>query len=165
MMEMPMHAEPQKEHQWLQQLVGDWTYEHECIMGPDQPPVKAKGTESVRSVGGVWVLCEGSGELPGCGAATTLMTLGYDPAKKRFVGSFIGSMMTNMWVYEGQLDASGKVLTLDTEGPSFTDEGKTAKYQDIIEINSDDHRTLSSQCLGDDGKWHGFMTAHYHRKK
>ena len=39
-----------------------------------------------------------------------------------------------------------------------------AKYQDIIEIVSDDHRTLSSQILTD-GKWHRFMTAHYRRRK
>jgi hypothetical protein len=63
------------------------------------------------------------------------------------------------------LDPSGKVLTLDTEGPSFTEEGKTAKYQDIIEVKSDDHRVLSSQSLGEDGKWHRFMTANYRRRK
>jgi Protein of unknown function (DUF1579) len=35
-----MFAEPQAEHQWLQQLAGDWTTEAECAMGPDQPPTK-----------------------------------------------------------------------------------------------------------------------------
>ena len=35
----PMTAEPTKEHQWLQQLVGEWTAEMECVMGPDQPPM------------------------------------------------------------------------------------------------------------------------------
>jgi hypothetical protein len=160
-----MKAEPQKEHHWLQKLVGEWTYETDCSMGPDQPPGEFTGTESVRSLGGVWVLCEGQGEMPGGGAATTIMTLGYDPVKKRYVGTFIGSMMTNLWVYEGELDVAGKVLTLDTDGPSFTAEGKMAKYKDVIEFKSDDHRTLSSNCLGDDGKWHSFMTANYRRKK
>ena len=27
-----MHAEPQKEHQWLHKLVGEWTYESEAVM-------------------------------------------------------------------------------------------------------------------------------------
>src|SRR5262245_66093699 len=89
--ETTMQAEPQKEHQWLQQLVGDWTFESECVMGPEQPPSKFMGTESVRSLGALWVLCEGRGEMPGGGMATTLMTLGYDPAKKRYVGTFVGS--------------------------------------------------------------------------
>jgi hypothetical protein len=160
-----MQAEPQKEHQWLQKLVGEWAYETECSMGPDKPPEKFKGTETVRSIGGLWVVCEGKGEMPGGGAATTIMTLGYDPVKKRYVGTFLGSMMTHLWAYDGGLDAAGKVLTLDTEGPSFTAEGKMAKYKDVIELKSDDHRVLTSQALGDDGKWHGFMAAHYPRTK
>ena len=43
---------------------------------------------------------------------TTLMTLGYDPRKKRFVGTFVGSMMTNLWIYDGELDKDERVLTL-----------------------------------------------------
>lgn len=160
-----MFAEPQQEHQWLQQLVGEWTFETEANMGPDKPAEKYAGTESARSLGGLWVLGEGQGATPNGGRTTTLMSLGYDPTKKRYVGTFLGSMMTHLWHYEGSLDASGKVLTLDTEGPSFTAPGATTKYQDIIEIKSPDHRTLSSQALGEDGKWHKFMTAHYRRTK
>ena len=103
--------------------------------------------------------------MPGGSSAITLMTLGYDPQKERFVGTFIGSMMTNLWVYEDELDKDEKVLTLNTEGPDFTRPGKTAKYQDIIEFRSDDHRVLTSRALSEDGQWHQFMTAHYHRKK
>ncbi|HJZ89397.1 MAG TPA: DUF1579 domain-containing protein [Gemmataceae bacterium] len=160
-----MHAEPKKEHQWLQKLVGEWTSEMDAAMGPDKPAEKCTGTDSVRSVGGVWVVCEGRGEMPGGGAAITLMTLGYDPARKKYVGTFIGSMMTHLWVYEGEVDATGKKLTLDTEGPDFVKEGKTTKYKDVIEFTSDDHRTLTSHMLGDDGKYHQFMTAHYRRRK
>jgi hypothetical protein len=160
-----MKAEPQEEHRWLERLVGEWTYESEAPMAPDQPPAKHTGTESVRSLGGVWVLCEGRSEAGGEPGepGTTIMTLGYDPAKKRYVGTFIGSMMTNLWLYEGEMDPSGKVLTLDTEGPSFTGDGKMAKYKDRIEIRSDDHRILTSHVLDDDGKWQQFMTAHYRR--
>ena len=60
-----MNAEPRKEHHWLERLVGEWTYESEAPMAPGQPPVKHTGTESVRSLGGVWVLCEGRGEKAG----------------------------------------------------------------------------------------------------
>lgn len=158
-------VELQKEHHWLQQLVGEWTYENEASMGPGQPPAKFTGTESVRTLGGVWVLCEGRMPTPEGSPATTIMTLGYDPAKKRFVGSFIGSMMTFMWLYDGGLDASGKVLKLDAEGPSFAVEGKMTKYVDSIEIVSSDHRRLTSSFLGDDGQWVQFMTANYHRVK
>jgi hypothetical protein len=39
-----------------------------------------------------------------------------------------------------------------------------AKYQDIIEFVSADHRIMTSQILGEDGQWTQFMTAHYRRK-
>jgi hypothetical protein len=164
-METTMHTEPQKEHHWLQQLVGEWTYEHECGAAADQTQSKAQGIERVRSIGGLWVVGEGQGEMPGGAPATMIMTLGYDPQRKRYVGTWIGSMMTHLWVYDGSLDAAGKVLTLNAEGPSFTDEGKMVQYQDIIELKSNDHRVLRSQMLGDDGQWHQFMTANYRRKK
>lgn len=160
-----MHAEPQKEHEWLQKLVGEWTCESECIMGPDQPPMKSKGAESVRSIGGLWTMGEMQAEMPDGSPGTMIMTLGYDPQKGRFVGTFVGSMMTHLWLYEGALDAAGNVLTLDAEGPSMAGDGKMAKYQDAIEIKSADHRVLTSRMLGEDGEWRQFMTAHYRRKK
>ena len=161
-----MKAEPQKEHAWLHRLVGEWTYEAEALMGPDQPPSKWKGGERVRSLGGLWVVCDGQGEMPCGGTGLMQMTLGYDPQRQRFVGTFIASMMTHLWVYEGSLDAEGRVLALDTEGPSFAP-GATGmtRYQDLIGFRNDGHRTLTSRLLGDDGKWHPFMTANYRRTK
>lgn len=90
-----MKNEPQKEHEWLQQLVGDWTYECECTMEPGKgkPPEKFKGSERVRTLGGLWLLCEGVGEMPGGGTAATLMTLGYDPGKQKYLGTWVGSMI------------------------------------------------------------------------
>jgi hypothetical protein len=160
-----MKTEPRKEHQWLQKFVGEWTFEGEAEMGPDKPPEKFSGVEHVRSLGGLWILAEGQSEMPGCGPATTLMTLGYDPQKQRFSGTWIGSMMTHLWLYHGALDAAEKVLTLDTEGPAMAIEGQMAQYQDVIEFKSDDHRVLTSRLLGDDGQWRQFVEAHYRRKK
>lgn len=159
-----MESKPQKEHAWLQQLVGEWTVEMECVMGPDRPPMTSKGTESVRSIGGLWTLGEGKGDNPDGTPVTSFMTLGYDPLKRRFVGTFVASMMTHMWVYEGTLDASGKVLTLDTEGPAMSGEAKMTKYQDIITVVDADHRTLTSRMRGEDGSWTQFMSGSYRRK-
>lgn len=165
--EMPMKVEPQKEHLWLQRMVGNWTCECEATMEPGKPPTKWKGTESVRSLGGVWVLVEGqqNEENNDSCNGTTIMTLGYDPQKKRFVGTFIGSMMANMWLYDGNLDAAEKVLTLDTEGPSMSGDGKLAKYRDVIEFKGDNDRRMTSEMLAEDGNWHKFMTATYQRVK
>ena len=122
-----MKTEPQKEHQWLQQLVGEWTSEADCAMGPGQPSTKSYGTERVRMVGGLWMVGEGQGEMPGGGTATMIMTLGYDPQKQKYLGTWIGSMMTHMWHYDGEMDASGRILTLSAEGPSMAGDGTMAQ--------------------------------------
>ena len=97
-----MTTEPQKEHHWLNKLIGDWRYEGEAIMESGNPPEKFRGTEKVRSVGGLWVFCEGRGEMPDGGAALTFMTLGFDPQKGGYVGIWIGSMTSFLWIYRGR---------------------------------------------------------------
>jgi Protein of unknown function (DUF1579) len=159
-----MEVKPQKEHQWLDQLIGEWNYESECIMGQDQSPAKFRGTEVVRSLGGVWIIAEGEGEMPDGGLGKTIMTLGFDPQKDRFVGTFIGAMMTHLWPYNGTFDADAKILTLDSEGPNFSN-GAITPYKDIFEFVNNDHKILTSQILMADGTWKHFMTGHYHRKK
>ncbi len=164
--ELTMNTEPQKEHQWLQKLVGEWTYETEAMMSPDQPSERATGTENVRSLSGLWVVAEGQGEMPcGGGAATMIITLGYDPQKHRYVGTWVGSMMTYLWLYDGELDATENILTLNSVGPSMTGDEKMASYKDVIEFKSDNHRVMTSHVLGDDGQWHQFMTVNYRRKQ
>jgi hypothetical protein len=101
-----MNVEPQKEHRWLQKLVGEWTYESEGVMEPGKPPETCGGTETVRSLGGPWIVAEGQGQMPGGGPAMMIMTLGYDP-ERRFWGTWMGSMMTHLWVYDGALEADG----------------------------------------------------------
>lgn len=155
--------EPQKEHLWLHQLVGDWSYVNESSMGPDQPLMRMEGTETVRLLGDLWTIGEAVSKSPDGGEFRSIMTLGFDPASNRFVGTFIASVMTHLWPYDGSLDPTEKILTLDSEGPSCTGDGTIAKYQDMIEFLDIDHRTLSSQYLGPDGQWVKFMTADYYR--
>lgn len=160
-----MMTQPGKEHQWLKRFVGNWTFESECVMGPDKPAEKARGKETVRTLGDLWIIGDGEVEMPGAGAGQTMMTLGFDPNKKKFVGSWVGSMMGQMFVYEGELDAAQRVLPVNTSGPSFTDPTKIARYQDVVELHGDNKRVLWSQFQDDSGAWHRFMTATYTRVK
>jgi len=152
----------ERESRWLQRLVGEWTYEMDAAAGPDHPAAKLTGSERVRSLG-TWVVCEGEGDMPDGGTSSSIMSLGYDPAKGRFTGTFIASMMTHLWVYEGELDAGGTTLTLDTEGPGFEDETTMVKYRDVIRLEDDDHRVMTSAWLAADGSWREFMTSRYRR--
>ncbi len=157
-------AKPTEEHRWLQQLIGDWTYEGECLTGPDQPAEKTSGTETFRAVGDLWVVGESTGQMPGGGDALMRITLGFDPAKGRFVGSWVGSMMPMLWTYEGFLDEGRKILTLESEGPSFAGDGTMSRYRDILEIVSPGERLFYSQVQGPDGGWNQFMTSRYSKR-
>jgi hypothetical protein len=159
----PMPA-PEKEHLWLQQFVGEWETEATATMEPGKPPMKCKGTESVRSVGGFWIVAENKGnfmDVPVTGA----MTLGYDPEKKKYVGTWICSMSNYLWKYEGMVDESGKVLTLETEGPCPMAPDKISRFKDVMEFKSKNHRVLTSSMQEDDGKWVTFATINCRRKK
>lgn len=146
-----------KEHEFLERLVGVWDVTASGMT--DQQP----WTEVVRSLHGIWFVAEGSGEMPGGGAATTILTLGYNAAKGKYVGSWLGSMMDYMWVYEGEVEG-GNVLNLYTTGPDFENEGKLADYREQIILTDDDHRIFNSSARQPDGSWKQFMEAHYARK-
>ena len=155
--------EPQQEHRWLARLVGEWSYEHEAAE-PGEPPRTFRGTERVRALDGTWIVAEAEGEAPDGGSGRSIMTLGYDPARGRVVGTFVSGMLPHLWVYDGAFDPTGRVITLDTEGPRFDGSGGLARYQDVVELVSDDERTLRSRVLQSDGRWQEFMVATYRRR-
>jgi hypothetical protein len=162
--EMAKKIEPQEQHRWLQKLVGEWSYETQAPGKPGEAPAKMTGTERVRSLGDLWIVAEGESQMPDGSPATTLMTLGYDPQTRRVVGTWVGSMMPHMWVYDAELDPAGKVLALNSEGPSMKDDGTISRYQDVIEFKSDDHRIFTARVQGTDGQWQSFMTMDYRRR-
>lgn len=158
-----MKVEITPAHRWLDRLVGEWTATTD-MTGPDGKPMPG-WTEHVRSLYGVWIVGETDAPLPQGGRAATMVTLGYDSARGRYVGTWVGSMMDHLWVYDGVLDASGNVLTLDTEGPDFGNPGRRARYQDVVTFLDDDRRTLTSRQLQAEGSWKQIMAADYRRKR
>jgi len=149
---------PTKEHEWLKQIVGEWDTEGEITMEPGKPPMKTKGAESGRMIGGFWAMLETKAEFTG------ILTLGYDPEKKKYVGTWVDSTSGHLWTYTGSVDAAGKMLTLDSEGPTNEGPGKTAKYRETIEIKDKDHKVFTSS-IEKDGKWVTPLTVKYQRKK
>jgi hypothetical protein len=159
--DMPEFPKPVKEHEWLQQLAGEWTAESEITMDPTKTPMKKKGTESSRMIGGFWLQAENKSDFMGQ-PFTGLLTLGYSPEKKKYIGTWIDSMTSTLWTYEGTVDAEGKKLTLDSEGPGM--DGKPCKFKESIEVKDKDHKVFSS-AIEKDGKWVTHMTISYTRKK
>ncbi len=160
----PPPAERRPEHEWLRQLVGDWRVSSEATMEPGGEPMRSEGSEQVRSFGDLWVVCEGTADFGG-DPFRSMMTLGYDPDREAFVGTWIDTMQTHLWTYVGSLDEARRVLTLEAEGPSFGDPTKTALYRDVITIEGPDHKVLTSSIRGEDGAWTTFLRADHRRDR
>ena len=150
--------------EWLKQLVGEWDIQFKINMQPGQPPAESTGTDSVRAHGGHWIIAETKTTMMGA-PYHGVFTLGYDAQKKHFVGTWIDSFGGHLWVYKGTLSEAGDTMTLDTEGPSLTSPGKTARYKEILQITGKDTRTFTSSTEGEDGKWMQILTIEYRRKK
>jgi hypothetical protein len=158
--------QPTKEHQWLKQFIGEWESVAEMSMGPGMPTEKMQGSEKVHALGDNWIVSNLEGEMPGgAGKMQGMMTVGYDAAKGKYVGTWVDSVMPHLWVYEGTVDETGKILTLNAVGPNMMGGEGMSNYRDITEFKSPDHRVLTSQAEGPDGTWITFMTANYTRKK
>ncbi|MBX3441572.1 MAG: DUF1579 domain-containing protein [Planctomyces sp.] len=157
-------AKPQPEHEWLKKFVGEWDTSAEASTGPGQPPLKCQGTEVVRAIGEFWVVAELQSEMFGT-PITAIQSIGYDSKSKAFIGTWLDSSNEHLWKYKGSLDDTGKILTLEAEGPNMLVPGETSLYRDIYEFKSADHMALKSQMQGPDGAWVTFMTGEARRKK
>jgi len=157
----PTPPKPEKEHEWLQQLAGDWETEAEVSMEPGKDPVKSKGTAGARMVGAYWIMIEHKGEIVGH-AFTGILTAGYDAEKKKYVGTWLSSMEPRLWHYVGAVD--GATLALHAEGPNPSLGGKLTKFRDAIEVKGKDELVMTS-AMEQDGKWAQFLVVRYTRKK
>jgi Protein of unknown function (DUF1579) len=155
--------EPQKEHKWLQQMVGQWDADIE-VYEPNKPVQKSKGSESVRMIGGFWMLAEDKGMVMDK-PFTGILTIGYDTDKKKYVATWVDSMNNYLWKYEGTVDEDGDKLTLLGEGPCPRFPGKILKFKHTLELKSKDDRVYSSYMQEEDGKWTPMVTIHYRLKR
>lgn len=162
--QLPEMPKPTKEHELLKQFAGEWEVTAESAPAPGQEAMKCEGKESSQLLGGFWYVAEGEAKM-GEASVASVLTVGYDPAAKQYIGTFFCTMDSTLWKYVGAMDESGKKLTLETEGPSCTEPGKKAKYREILELTDKDHKTFKSFMQGDDGKWLPIVTMEYRRKK
>ncbi len=110
--EMP---QPTEHHKMILKGVGEWEGSMTMYgMGPEPMTIPAK--ESVTALGQFWTQSRFSCDFGGMafeGSATS----GYDPAKKKFVGTWIDNMSTSITVMEGDYDKKAGTLTMHYKGP------------------------------------------------
>jgi Protein of unknown function (DUF1579) len=155
--------QPTKEHEWLKRFVGEWESDVEVNM-PGQPTMTHKGTESAKMVGGFWTVIDiesGSTDMP----YALRITLGYDPAQQKYIGAWIDSMSTNLGKYEGTVDATGNILTLNTEANCPMQSSGPIKFKEVTEFKGPDEKVFTSSMLGENGEWQTIIIAKARRKK
>ncbi len=162
----PAMSEPGSEHKWLQQFEGEWT----TTMNPVGPAAgnadsqeEPNGKMSSKMLGGFWMVNNFELDMGGT-TMHAIQTIGYDTEKKKYIGTWVDSMMNHMWHYEGVVEASGKKILLEADGPNIMGGEGMARFRDSYEFKSADHIILTSETLSE-GKWTTFMTMDIRRKK
>ncbi len=156
--------EPTREHLWLARLVGEWTWSHDVEPTATTKVTRLEGTESYRAVGPFWVVGESVGSMPDGDLHVSLTTLGWDPGKGRFVGTWIGSSMPVLWAYDGELDEAGRSLSLYSDGPAMDGSDAVIPYRDVMTFVDDNTRTRTAYTKDAGGQWTEFMHVEYRRR-
>lgn len=162
--QVPEMPKPTKQHELLSQFAGKWHVTTETVAMPGMEAMKCEGTETSQMIGGFWLNSRIEATMVGM-PMTSILTIGYDPEKKQYVGTFVCSADSTLWKYEGEMDESGKKLTLLTEGPNPMSPGQTAKYREVLELKDQDHKVFTSYLQTEKGKWNKFVTMEYVRAK
>jgi hypothetical protein len=160
--EAPSAASP--EHGVLKQFVGRWQMTSKGSMGEGQPEMEATATMTATMLGDLWVVCSLEGDVAGT-TYQARQTIGYDAERGKYVGTWVDSMTPHLWVYEGTVDETSRILTLEAEGPNMMAAGQTTRFRDVYEFRGDDQILATSSMLGEDGNWITFMTGTASRVK
>jgi len=159
--------QPTKEHELFKADVGTWDAVMKTwVAGPDADPIATKAVEINRLLGnGLWLISDFKATLddvPFLGHAQ----MGYDPAKKQYVGTWVDNMTPSISIMRGKYDAEKKTLTMfsKTKDPQS---GKEVRTKGVSRYVNDNKRvfTMFMGAAEGDPNWTKFMEITYERKK
>ena len=102
---------PGAPHKVLANLVGSWTTKTKAWMEPDKPPMEDTGTcEQKMLLDGRYLQQEYKGEMMGS-PFVGVNLIGYDNHTKKYVSTWIDSMSTGIYYFEGTASVDGKTIT------------------------------------------------------
>ena len=112
--------------------------------------------------GEFWLIARREASMAG-ESATSILTLGYDAAAAKYIGTFVCSADGTLWRYNGEMDGGGRKLVLEPEGPSMVDPTQKAKYREVPEMKDKNHKVFTSFMRGDQGDWSEIVKMEYER--
>jgi hypothetical protein len=156
---------PTKEHEAMHRDAGVWDADCTFWMTPGGEPVHSKGVETIRSLGKLWLVGDFEGEMGGAKFTGHSQT-GYDPAKKKYVGTWIDTMSPFMNTMEGDYDVAKHTLTMNMTGVD-PGTGKTVTSTAVTHYVDEDTKTFEIQGPdpSDETKTFKMMEIKYKRRK
>jgi hypothetical protein len=104
-------AIPGPPHQLLASMEGVWQTKTRCWTEPGKPPVESTGTsEQKMLLGGRFLQQVFTGEMMGK-PFTGIGITGYDNHTEQYVSTWMDSMGTGIYFFEGAASADGKTIT------------------------------------------------------
>jgi len=104
-------AVPGVPHKQLARLAGSWVTRTRARMEPGSPPVESAGAcEQKMILGGHYLQQEYNGEMMG-EQFTGINVIGYDNHTRKYVSTWIDSMSTGIYCFEGTASADGRTIT------------------------------------------------------
>ncbi len=104
-------AVPGAPHKLLARMVGSWITKTKSWMEPNKPPMETTGTcEQKMLLDGRFLQQEYTGDMMGS-TFTGINLIGYDNHTKKYVSTWIDSMSTGIYVFEGTASGDGKTIT------------------------------------------------------
>jgi len=155
---------PTAEHELLKGEVGTWDAKMKLFTAPGEEPTVTDATETIElGPGGLWILSKFESELMGMPFAGRGVT-GYDPVKKKYVGTWIDSMSPNLMTIEGEYDPATKTTTSFGEARDPVS-GATIKYKQISRTIDENTRTFEMYRPEKNGEYVKMMEIAYTRRK
>ena len=158
-----MMPRPTREHELLKLYAGTWDARTKSRFMPDQPFAESTGSEvATLGFGGFWLTGEYRGTMHNC-PFLGRSTVGFDPSRKKFVGTWIDSMSAGMGTSEGSFDDKKKTFTyhMTMNDPA----GNPMRMRITDEFPSADTKVFSMFMTGPDGKEFLGMQITYTRRK
>lgn len=153
--------DPLPQHKLLAKEVGKWEGVMKMYVDPTGEPMEMPVTESNTLLdGGLWVISEfEAGPFKGRGQ------FGYDPDKKKFVGTWLDNQTMALGILEGTYDEKTGELTYLTKAknPATGKDTPTKQVGKVVDANN---RTFVAYMQNEDGKtWDKWMEISYKRQQ
>lgn len=157
-------AEPGKEHEFLERLVGKWRAYTKFWMDPSSPPEEAEGVaENKLILGGRFLQSSYKGPTPFGQSFEGMSIDGYDRLGGEHIGVWMDSMGTMMMVFKGRVDKSGTVREMISDHLDAMTQKPARMKSKTTYISENEH--LYEGFKQTEKGWEKNMEITYKRKK